>query len=180
MSLRVNFSDKEAASEARDLEPMPAGKYLVSITDVEVKESTSQKNYGKPYFAFEFTVQEDVHDGKYVGRKAWGNVMLFEGALYSLAQMMKAVWEVDNLEGDVEIPEGEEWMGKELVIQGTLANAMEKQADGTYATKWIDEAKKIAEKRFEVKGYRHPSTWKPGDVAKPAAGRTVKSPLLPS
>jgi len=36
--LYVNFSEEEAASESRDIEPLPTGKYLMTITDVNLRE----------------------------------------------------------------------------------------------------------------------------------------------
>src|SRR6266480_7795544 len=89
--IRVNFSGKEADAAPRDVEPMPTGKYLCAITDVELCYSTSEKNNGKPYYSIEFTVQDDMRGGLYKERKCWSNVMLFEGALYSASQLAKAV-----------------------------------------------------------------------------------------
>jgi hypothetical protein len=85
--LTVNFSQQEAESEARTFEAVPTGKYYCRITDVDVKRSKSEKHAGKPYYALELVIQ----DGKYANRKLWTNVMLFEGALYSLAQLHKAL-----------------------------------------------------------------------------------------
>jgi hypothetical protein len=108
--LRVNFSSKEATSEAR--EPMPAGKYHVKITDIDPRESQSEKNFGKPYWAIEFTVQE----GPYSDRKAWTNCMLFDGALYTLSQLMKSTgYDVD--EGDFEVPDSDELIGRDVVVR---------------------------------------------------------------
>lgn len=91
-NLRVNFSQQEESSEARDFTPLPAGKYHVAITECEVKRVTNPPqpgktdNRGKPFYAVTVTVQ----DGPYENRKLWGNIMLFEGALYSLVQLLKA------------------------------------------------------------------------------------------
>ena len=118
--LRVNFSNKEAASEARSVELMPRGEYHVKITDIEDRESQSEKNYGKPYWAIEFTIQE----GPYEDRKAWTNCMLFEGALYTLAQLMKAL-DFDISEGDFVLPNAYDLIGRDaeitLVKQGNEA-----------------------------------------------------------
>jgi hypothetical protein len=116
-NLRVNFSDKEATSEAFDLDPVPSGKYPVAITDIEVRKSTSEKNPGKPYWSVEMTVQDG---NKYAGRKFWGNVMLFEGALFSLSQLLKATGIADRVEEGSKtygkIPSGDELLGKQLTI----------------------------------------------------------------
>jgi len=143
-NLRVNFSEKEATSEAFDLAPVPTGKYLVAITDVEVRFSTSEKNNGKPYWSVEMTTQE----GKYEGRKFWGNVMLFEGALFSLSQLLKATGFEDRVtEGSKtygQIPAGEELMGKKLVIN------VVKTRD-TYREQQNADGEKLF--KNEVKGY---------------------------
>jgi hypothetical protein len=90
--IRVNISDKESASQ--DREPLPAGKFHFKITNMEIAfvkelnaQGNSNKNAGKPYINFEFTVQ----DGKYATRKDWTNAMCFEGALYTISQILKAL-----------------------------------------------------------------------------------------
>lgn len=86
-SLTLNFSTEEATSEARLFEALPTGEYRCAITKVEIRKSKSSKNLGKPYYALELTVQE----GQYENRKLFTNVMLFEGALYTYAQLAKAL-----------------------------------------------------------------------------------------
>jgi len=105
--LRVNFSEEESASEGRSFEPIPGGKYTCCVYEWEVRTSTSAKNSGKPYWALRLKVQ----DGPYEGRVLFANVMLFEGALYSLAQLLKALGFTDALKTGV-IPNGDELIGK--------------------------------------------------------------------
>src|SRR5215203_3323478 len=100
--LRVNFSTEEAESKAFDFDPIPSGKYHVKVTEITDKESTSEKNFGKPYWNVELTIQ----DGKYADRKLWANVMLFDGALYSLAQLLKATGHEDAMKSG-KIPDKE-------------------------------------------------------------------------
>lgn len=143
-NLRVNFSDQEASSEAFSMDPVPTGKYNVAITDIEVRFSKSEKNNGKPYWSVEMTVQ----DGKYEGRKFWGNVMLFEGALFSLSQLLKATGFEDRVTPGSKtygkIPAGDELQGKNLTIN------VQKVRD-TYR----EQQNGDGEKQFknEVKGY---------------------------
>jgi hypothetical protein len=85
--LTVNFSQEETDSEARIYSAVPTGEYYCRITDVTVQRSKSDKHFGKPYYSLELVVQ----DGKYANRRLWTNVMLFDGALYSLAQLHKAL-----------------------------------------------------------------------------------------
>lgn len=175
----LNFTDQEASSEAREFSTLPSGSYLVCVTDVELKESQSEKHNGKPYASFEFTIQEDAHDGQYVGQKAWGNVMLFAGALYSAAQLMKA-W--DLVPGQDNFPELEATLGKTVVILGRQEDVKTKDDNGKYVTKYEDVPgpngvlQRKAVKRYEIKGYRHPNTWK----KTAAAGGTKGASRLPS
>lgn len=108
--LKLNFTDQEAASEARSFDALPSGKYHVKITDIELRKSTSDKNYGKPFWHVEHTVQE----GPYADRKLWTNVMLFSGALFSLSQLLKATgYPVGN---EVVVPPADEFIGRDVVV----------------------------------------------------------------
>lgn len=110
-NLRVNFTDKEAESKA--LDPIPRGEYHVKITDIELATcGPNSKNAGKPYWKVQYTVQE----GTFEGRKVWTNVMLFTGALYSLAQMMKALG-FDIQSGEFTLPDPDTLIGQDLVIR---------------------------------------------------------------
>jgi hypothetical protein len=117
--LRVDFSEKELASEARDFTPMPTGKYNVAVTEVEVKAcGPESKNPGKPYWALTLVVQ----DGKYEDRKLWSNVMLFSPALFSYVQIAKALggeWEASITPGNAQygkIPHGDKLVGQMLTV----------------------------------------------------------------
>jgi hypothetical protein len=86
--LRVNISEKEGESEGRIFEPLPGGTYVLAVTDGSVAFcGPNSKNPGKPYWRLETTVQTGPHEG----RKLFTNVMLFEGALYTFVQLMKAL-----------------------------------------------------------------------------------------
>jgi hypothetical protein len=143
--LRVDFSSEEASSEALDFSPVPTGKYNVRITGVENKKSTSEKNPGKPYWALTLTIQDGPHEG----RKLWANVMLWAGAAYSLAQLMKATGHEDVVtEGSAnygKIPAGSTLIGEELVVSVVKmkdAYKMKEAGDGEVIFK------------NEVKGYK--------------------------
>lgn len=109
--LRVNFSDQEAASEAFSFEPIPSSSYHAKITEIEERESKSDKNFGKPYWAVTLVIQE----GQHADRRLWANVMLFDGALFSLAQLLKATDHADALESG-KIPDPEVFITKDVVI----------------------------------------------------------------
>ncbi len=154
-NLRINFSEEEASSEAMSFDPVPTGKYNVAITDIEVRYSTSEKNNGKPYWAVTMVAQ----DGKYEGRKFWGNVMLWQGAAFSLSQLLKATGFGDRVDPKSKtygkIPSGDELIGKQLTINVVKAR-------DTYKEKENGDGEKLF--KNEVKGY------KPlGDEASPSA-----------
>jgi hypothetical protein len=130
--IHVNFTDDEASSEARSFDPLPRGKYPVKITDGELREVKSGKNEGRPYWNIEFTVQE----GNYADRRVWTNVMLFDGALYSLSQLLKATGHEDSLKDGV-VPPLDAFIGEAVVI-----NVIQREYEG--------------EKRNEVKGIMKP------------------------
>jgi hypothetical protein len=183
---KLNFSGQEAASEAREFSVLPSGSYKVLVDDVELKQVGSGKNMGKPMANFTFKVTDDAFGGKYVGQKAFWLVMLFEGALYSAAQLMKSQGLDPNSQN---FPALEWWMGKELVIIGGQKDAKEKsdKTDGEgkaiYVTKYEDvpdpsdpnKMIKKAVKRFEVSGAKSVAAWK-GKTGTPGS---KSSSLLP-
>lgn len=111
--LRVDFSSEEAASEARDFDPVPSGKYHVKIVEIELKAcGPNSKNPGKPMWNVKMAIQEP---NPYAGRNLWSNVMLFAGAGYSLAQLMKATgYEVS--EGQIKVPPADDLIGVDLIV----------------------------------------------------------------
>ena len=160
-ALYINFSDDEAASESRDMEPLPTGKYLVTITDCELRESQSERNPGKPYYAVEFTVVEDRKGGQFVNRKCWGNAMLFKPALFTITHIMKACGFVVQ-EGRVRIPKPGELIGQTLVVGGLYVGEKKDKNDPskTYAPK------------FEPKSYFPADKWTQAGLA---VGKTTAS-----
>jgi hypothetical protein len=120
--IRVNFSTDEA--ESKDFEELPIGKYNCKITEVEYRESKSDKNLGKPMYNFTFTVQ----DGAYIDRKIWTNACLWEGALYTISNIMKAVG-YDVSAGGLEIPMPDEFLSKDIVVR--IGKGRAQVGDGT-------------------------------------------------
>jgi len=129
--IRVNMTEQEAKST--DREPLPQGKFHYVITEMEimfVKEMGADgpnKNAGKPYINFEFTVQ----DGKYATRKDWTNAMCFDGALYTISQILKALGMEVPAEGNFKIPSQRDfYIGKHIWgRRGTNKN--DRNDDGT-------------------------------------------------
>jgi hypothetical protein len=166
--LYVNFSEEEAASEGRDMEPLPTGKYLCTITDVDMRESKSAKNNGKPYYAIELTVVEDKRGGIYVNRKMWTNAMLFPPALYTIVQIMKAMGQ--NVQpGRGRLPEAEELMGLVLVVSGIMVGVTKDKNDPT----------KEYPPKFEPKSFMPKEKWAGGGTitGKSTSGKTASSLL---
>jgi len=160
MGIKVVLSEKEANSAV--LEPIPSGYYKVNITDVELRESKSEKNAGKPYYAIEHTVAE----GDYEGRKVYSNVMLWAGAAYSLNQLLNGLG-ISTQAGEVEVPEPEELLGEELMAKVKISPKRVVKDPKT------GEVKEY-EARNEVSGYRAKGS-EPTANARPGT-----SSLLPS
>jgi hypothetical protein len=139
MGIIVNMSDKEAKAAVQ--EPVPGGWYKVTISDGELKESTSEKNPGKPMYNLEFTINEP---SEYEGRKFYTIACLWDGALYTISQLCKSLgYEVDK--GQFEIPELDDLMGQEVMslVKITAERTVEKGGEI-----------KTYERRNEVKGFR--------------------------
>jgi hypothetical protein len=161
MGIKVILSKEEASSKV--LEPIPSGYYKVAITDVELRESKSLKNAGKPYYAIEHTVQEGDHEG----RKVFSNVMLFAGALYSLNQLLNGLG-IDTEAGEIEVPEPEELLGRELWAKVKITPARKVKDEKT------GEMKEY-EPRNDIAGYKSLTAGAPNANVKPGS-----SSLLPS
>lgn len=140
--LHVNFTDQEAQSEARVFTPAPPGWYHCTIFDIEDAEcGPESKNPGKPFW--KITLQ-CVQDGEHNKRRFWDNIMLFNGALYSLAQLMKALGYDIKAENFV-IPDSEDLLGQEILASVARVRdtyQMNKNGDGEVVFK------------NEVKGYK--------------------------
>jgi Protein of unknown function (DUF669) len=142
--LRVNLTSDEA--ESKTLEPLPSGKYLCNIVNGQVREVKPGRTHtGKPYWGLQFVVQEGPH----AGRSIFSTVMLFDGALYSLSQLMQALGYEVNV-GEFHVPPIDSLIGKSLYVRGRRQPA-----------KTDDDGRDIPE-RFEVKGYMSS-----GDQTKP-------------
>ena len=122
---RVNFSDKEASSEGRSAELMPRGNYHVIVTDGSIEEcGPTSKNPGKPYYKIECVIQTGPH----AGRKLFTNAMLFEGALYTITQIMKSMG-ISVSAGEMVIPTLEEIIGNDFIC-AVVKKGESKGADG--------------------------------------------------
>lgn len=152
--LYVNFSDEEASSESIDYEPLPSGKYLVTITDVELRQAgEGSKNPGKPMYSFRFTVVEDRRGNTFFGRHCWKLAMLFPPALYTISHIMKACGFPVSA-GQMRIPKPAEFIDQQIVIGGLLQPERKDKNDPS----------KVYSPKFEPKSFWPASQWteKPG------------------
>lgn len=126
MGLKVNFSKNEAASEPRSIVVPITGEYPCRVVDIVFKTvNPGSKNVGKPYWNVKFIIQ----GGTYADASIFSNIMLFEGedgTLGSLAQFLKALG-YDVSEGEFELPEPDELIGKELNIFGRKLTGPDKK-----------------------------------------------------
>lgn len=183
--IRVNMTAAEGKSKTQG-EPIPTGLYRMAVTECDLEKVKNppskpgkKDNRGEPMFLMELTVQ----DGDYEERTAWTNVMLFKGALYSVAQMLKAQGiEVKELpDGSAEfqvpgyeknmVPGPEWWMGKQFCCKVRRVGA-KKVGDQEY------------DPRAEIRGFMSTKDWDPARSPKKpteaTAGKaTAKTSALP-
>lgn len=135
--LKVNFTEEEANSKAREIPP--SGDYLCAIVDGSSEiVKPGKKNTGKPYWKLRFVVQ----DGTYAGTSLNATVMLFESALYQFGQLMRAL-DYDVNAGEFEVPDVSKLFGKQVIVRG------QKKPPSINS----DTGQELPE-RFEVKAYK--------------------------
>lgn len=148
--MKVNFSNVEV----QDFEPLPAGWYVVNVTDGEIRESgPKSKNPGSEFIHWEYTIQEGQ---PFANRKIWDNTTLLPHALFSLKGLLAATGRFnDDQLGDELDFEIEDVLGSTLQVRVT-----QRDGEGEYSGNVYND----------VKGYK-------------AVGEKVsggKSTLLPS
>jgi len=159
---RVNFSEKEASSEGRGADLMPRGNYHVKVTDGSIEEcGPDSKNPGKPYYNLECTIQAGPH----AGRKLFTNAMLFEGALYTITQIMKGMG-ISVTAGEMIIPSLEEIINTDFIV------AVVQQGKRTVGDKEYDA-------RNEIKSFMRFDASKVTTATGGATAGSGKSSLMP-
>jgi hypothetical protein len=117
-----SFADVQEVS----FEPLPAGKYEVSVFEAELKEAgPNAKHPGSQYIAFTFNVTEE---GDYQNRKLWHNVSLVPEARGMLKSFLKVFYTEEELNSDDFEFEPENLIGSEciaVVRVGTNPNTQE-------------------------------------------------------
>ena len=80
MPLRtINMSDSEYTI-------VPVGKYLVTLSSYEDKESQGEKTFGSPMITWKFTIKQGDQEGK----PLFYSTVLTEGKNFSLHRLLKA------------------------------------------------------------------------------------------
>lgn len=164
MALRLNLTDNEAKSTAREFTVLPTGAYLCNI--VEIKEEQvkpGSQNAGKPYWNVMFVVDQ-AGDQTYNGRRIYTNLMLFEGAAFLIKQLVEVLFP-DMLDGNqLSIPESDAFIGKQVLVIGRkfAAGSSIKRGGKVVGTRDTDE--------FSVSGFKK---------ADQAQKKTGDSSLLP-
>lgn len=147
MGFKLNLSDNEAKSTAREFSVLPTGTYLCNI--VEVKEEVvkpGSQNAGKPYWNVLFVV--DQGDKQYDGRRIYTNLMLFEGAAFLIKQLVEVLFP-EMLEGNqLTIPDSDAFIGKKVAVLGRKfpAGSSIKRGGKIVGTRDTDE--------FSVSGFK--------------------------
>jgi hypothetical protein len=154
MGIKVNVSEQEDTSGDRGFDPMPIGKYHVSVIAVTLDESQSEAHPGEPMLGFEFVVQDSPGSWqKFANRHDWVNACLWDGALYTIIGILKALpsdsgnknaYEdhvTRNQKGeviDLDIPtEPEFYEGREMIIRRGL-NKKQKDKFPDMPERWIE------------------------------------------
>ena len=149
MSLRINLSDEEASSKAREYTVLPTGRFTCNITEIKevaVKNAASQ-NFGKPYWNVKFVVDQGAPNDKYDGTAVYANIMLFEGAAYLITQLVKAIFPESVVGNTLDIPSAEAFLYKRVQLTGV------KYPEGSDIKKGGKVTGKRERDQFEVKGF---------------------------
>jgi hypothetical protein len=147
----VNFSDQEASSELREFKPVPRGHYLVNIKECKVEEVKGGKNKGKPMYNFTLVIDKEKHPD-HAGQRLFDRACLWEGALYTISQMMQACG-LDPKSG--RIPPARWFQGKQVIAAVTVEQAKDKNPDTDKydIPKFEDVERKIPVYQNNVRGY---------------------------
>lgn len=97
--MKIDFTDVD--STQKEFVPVPAGRYLVEVTDYRQGEaSANAKNAGAPTISWELTIQSteageetierNGEEIKVEGRKVWENMTIVPASFWRLKQLLEA------------------------------------------------------------------------------------------
>jgi hypothetical protein len=135
MSIKVNVSDQE--NKSGEYKPLPAGNFHCVITDVDPRESQSEANPGKPMLYFTMVIQ----DGPYAEKDMGVNACCWDGALYTIIGILKAIGEYDNCKqgGGLNIPDAPEfYLGRDLMVRRGVNQKKKKENPDDNPEMWIE------------------------------------------
>jgi hypothetical protein len=108
MAIKINVSDKAVPRKKKVLD---LGWYVLRINDVELQESPSEKNPGKPMYNFEVEITEDERNpqdengaSKFAGHIDWVRACLWDGAEYTIVGILAALGK-DVVPGELDVPD---------------------------------------------------------------------------
>jgi Protein of unknown function (DUF669) len=113
--MRINLTDVDD----RSFEAIPAGRYVLKITDYEMKETKGEGKLGAgvPMINWEFTVQFDKNgDTSYSSRKLWMNTVIHEKTLFNLKALLRATgkFTAEDLQGELDF-EPDDCIGADVI-----------------------------------------------------------------
>lgn len=107
MPISINVSERAAQKRGK----LPLGWYHMRICGVELQESRSEKNPGKPIYNFEFEITDDPRNpqdengaSEFAGRPEWIRACIWDGAEYTIVGLLNALGH-DVKPGRLEVPD---------------------------------------------------------------------------
>lgn len=150
---RLSFNLSEEDVKGKSFEPVAEGWYDVVIDNVEEQASKSEKHSGKPMYVVYFKAVNEEFNGT---QRTYA--CLWEGALFTIINIMKSTgFKVEV--GKLEIPEADEFIGKELQIKLVIEDYVNNDGE--------------AAKRNNVKSFKALGGSKPAAKKAPAKGKAA-------
>jgi hypothetical protein len=116
--LKVNFA---GVPDQKSFEPVPAGRYMLELSDYIEDEVSQGENEGQPLYKLTWEVLSDDEDLN--GRKIWDNLTIMDTTLWRLKAMLKGFgFVIDDSEDAEELAfEFDELLGKTLEAQVSIS-----------------------------------------------------------
>jgi hypothetical protein len=137
MSIKVNTISDQESKAGDGTGYLPSGSYHAVITEVEFAESQSEANPGKPLLKF----VADVQDGPYADRQLKWTACCWEGALYTIINMLKALDMYNDATkgGGLDIPDAPEaYLTRHLMVRRGVNQKAKKENPEDDPMSWIE------------------------------------------
>jgi Protein of unknown function (DUF669) len=129
--MKIDFTDVEGQ---KTFEPVPAGKYLIEVTDYrEGTASTAAKNAGAATISWELTIEStatgetEINGTKVEGRKVWENMTLVEASFWRLKAFLEACG--FDVSGEIDF-DPEEVLNSRLICKVGIQKARKNRESG--------------------------------------------------